>query len=182
MSQTNGELSRDLVFEILSNPRRRFTIYYLRQRGEAVDLQELAAQVAAWENEVPVDELTKQERKRVYVSLYQTHIPKLADAGIISYDQDEGTVELTENARQVRGYLTSDGDQQFPWHLYYVGLATLSTLFLLGVALQVSALASIPLVAAGGLVIAAFALSAVGQYLYQRYSSGDIPLDSISNR
>jgi DNA-binding transcriptional ArsR family regulator len=181
MSHTNGELSRDLVFEILSNPRRRFTIYYLRQHGEPVDLQELAAQVAAWENEVDVEELTKQERKRVYVSLYQTHVPKLADAGIIDYDQDAGTVELTENARQVRGYLESTEDQQFPWHLYYVGLATVSTLFILGVALGVSALGAVPLVAAGALVIAAFAASALGHYVYRRYRTGDIPLDTVSD-
>ena len=91
MSSSNTEqLSRDEVYDILSNARRRFVIYFLRDRREPVELSELSDRVAAWENDVPVEELTDQQVKRVYVSLYQTHIPKLEDTGIVEYDSDSG--------------------------------------------------------------------------------------------
>ena len=123
MSTSDTELTQDDVFEILSSPRRRYLLYHLRQRKEPVELTELAEHVAAWENDVEPDELTTQERKRVYVSLYQTHVPKLDDAGIVEYDADSGLVTLTQRASRIDSYLEEDETMQ--WQLFYVGLALL---------------------------------------------------------
>jgi len=86
-------LSKDTVFDLLSNSRRRFVLHYLERADGPVRLSTLAAEIAATENEVTVDELTSQQRKRTYVSLYQTHIPKLQDAGAVSYNAETGTVD-----------------------------------------------------------------------------------------
>jgi len=82
-SSASEELSQDLVFDILSNTRRRMVLYYLREYGAPASVQEIAERIAALENEIPPEELSRQQRKRVYVSLYQTHLPKLNEAGII---------------------------------------------------------------------------------------------------
>lgn len=124
MSIEDDPLSQDVVFDILSSARRRYVLYLLRTEDAPVELTELAEDVAAWENDTTVDELTKQQRKRVYVSLYQTHVPKLEDAGLVSYNQDSGEVQLTEAADNVDQYL-NPGSQEFPWQYLYLPLAIL---------------------------------------------------------
>src|SRR6056297_1117923 len=104
MASGDTELSQDEIFAILSNPRRRYVLYFLNQHGEGIELTDLAEHVAAWENDTTVEELSSKERKRVYVSLYQTHVPKLADHGLIDYDPDSGMVRPTETSRKVDQY------------------------------------------------------------------------------
>jgi len=72
MGTSESALSQDVVFDILSSSRRRYVLYRLREAEGPVELTELAEQVAAWENDTETDQITEQERKRVYVSLYQT--------------------------------------------------------------------------------------------------------------
>lgn len=132
---TRDELSRDTLFSLLSNPRRRFVIRYLYRADESVTLQELATEVAAWENQTEPEKLTDQERKRVYVSLYQTHVPKLEEVGVIEYDNDSGEITLTERTQGVRKYLDGDVEDRRPWELYYLALALVGTLLYGGLAL-----------------------------------------------
>ncbi|MFC7139041.1 hypothetical protein ACFQMA_04210 [Halosimplex aquaticum] len=124
MSIEDETLTQDVVFDILSSARRRYVLYLLRTEDAPVELTELAEDVAAWENDTTVDELTKQQRKRVYVSLYQTHVPKLEDAGLVNYDQDTGEVELTQAANDVDQYL-NPGEREVPWQYLYLPLAIL---------------------------------------------------------
>lgn len=58
-------------------------------------MRELAEDIAAWEHDTSVKQLTSDERQRVYIALYQTHLPKLDDYDAIEYDQDRGIVEPT---------------------------------------------------------------------------------------
>ena len=87
--------SKDVIFDILKNERRRRTLEFLREEPTTT-LSDLAEHVAALENDKSVRELTSSERKRVYVGLYQCHLPKMADAGVIDHDRSRGTVELRE--------------------------------------------------------------------------------------
>ena len=92
-------LSRDEVFDIPSNQRRRHALHFLKQRnGDGAELRELSAQVAAWENGKPAEGVTSDERRRVYTSLQQFHLPKLDRNGIVEYDDRRGSVELAEEA------------------------------------------------------------------------------------
>lgn len=122
MSLDSQSLSQDEVFDLLSSPRRRYVLYYLRDTGEPIDLTSLAEEVAAWENETTVEDITQQERKRVYVSLYQTHVPRLAEAGLVEHDADTGKVALSEDANQIDQYLQST-DPTFSWQWVYLLLA-----------------------------------------------------------
>lgn len=90
--------TQDEVFTILKNQRRRRVIRYLKQNGGAASLREVTAEIAATENDVSVEELSYNQRKVVYVSLYQTHIPRLEEADVIEYDHRSGMLTLTDEA------------------------------------------------------------------------------------
>ena len=142
MASGDTELSQDEIFAILSNPRRRYVLYFLNQHETAIELTDLAEHVAAWENDTTVEELNSKERKRVYVSLYQTHVPKLADHGLIDYDPESGMVRQTESSRRVDQYLDTD-ESGIRWERVYAGLAIVSALLLLGVVLQLPVIAAV---------------------------------------
>jgi len=94
----------DQTFTLLQNRRRRLVLEYLRER-ESTTQSALARHVAAVENGIPEDAVTSTQRKRVYVSLYQAHLPKLDDFGAISFDRDRGTVERTPRVDELLQYL-----------------------------------------------------------------------------
>jgi DNA-binding transcriptional ArsR family regulator len=174
MSSASGadqELSRDLIFDLLSSPRRRMALYYLRERGGSSTVTELAEDIASLEYEVPVEELSRQQRKRVYVSLYQTHIPKLDDAGIVHYD-DTSEVVLTDKARHIDTYLSADKEGGYPWHYHYLALAVLSAgLFVRSAVID----GPVGPLAVGLVVTAAFVLSGIAQVVHRRYRRRDPP-------
>lgn len=124
-SSNAKQLSKDVIFEVLKNRRRRDVLEYLQSADGPVTLSELAEQIAAWENDVPVSALNSTQRKRVYVALYQTHLPKMDDVGVIDYDSDRGTIELSENADLLRIYLTDDFRPDDPWYQRYMVLSLL---------------------------------------------------------
>ena len=117
------DLSLDVVFEILKNERRRSVLEYLQTDADRVMLGELAEFIAARENDTTVESLTAQQRKRVYVGLYQCHLPKMDDADVVAFDRNRGVVELGPNAEGLIEYLESDAEQEHDWQQYYLGLA-----------------------------------------------------------
>ncbi len=127
-----GELSLDHVFDSLKNSRRRQVLAYLQRTGDPATVSELAEYVAAIENDTTVQALSSQQRKRVYVGLYQCHLPKLDDKDIVEYDDDRGTVALGPTASQLTTYLEvaqdDERDDDRPWHTYYLGIAGLGLL------------------------------------------------------
>lgn len=181
MLQSTESLSQDNVFNILSDSRRRYILYYLRKTGEPVELGKLAEELAAWENEIQVGELTKQQRKRVYVSLYQTHIQKLAEAGIIEYDPNSGLVSLDEQMSQIEPYVMTDQDAngQQRWQGTYILLAAVSTVVYALVALDVSVFGLVSEPAVGSAILIAFA-SLVGVHLlHLRREGSNVSFDSL---
>lgn len=98
-------LSRDTIFDVLSSRRRRFVLEYLRSESEPGNLTEIATAMAASEADTTPEQLESHERKRAYVSLYQTHIPRLADEGVVTYDPDTGRVALSSSTDEVLQYL-----------------------------------------------------------------------------
>lgn len=104
-STDEDELTLDIVFALLENQRRRDTLHYLEANDGSARLDELAEAIAAKENDVEIPHLTSQQRKRVYIALYQCHLPKLDGAGVIDYEQARGTIELNETADRLFRYL-----------------------------------------------------------------------------
>jgi hypothetical protein len=103
------DLSLSTTFELLKNRRRRETISYLLSHEETSTLSDLAEHIAAMENDIEIIELSSDQRKRVYIGLYQCHLPKLDKAGVVDFDKNRGTVVLnTQVTDQLIPYLEGD--------------------------------------------------------------------------
>ena len=87
-------LSETRIHEVLSNDRRRMAIEYL-QDGD-LTLRELSERIA--EAETGESPPPRNIRQSAYVSLQQTHIPKLAELDIVNYDEESKVVSLAEAA------------------------------------------------------------------------------------
>lgn len=160
-------LSTDTVYRVLSDKRRRYALHYLKQRKEPVSVRELAEQVAAWENDKAVDELTSQERKRVYIALYQSHLPTLHKEGVVAYDADRGRVELSAAMRNREIFLEVVPRGSVPWSRYYIGLSLVDAVLLVLAWLEVYPFNLLPNLWWGAVIILTFAASA----LFQIYST-----------
>lgn len=121
-----GGLSKGEIFEVLQNKRRRYVVQYLRRHGGPVDLGDLATQVASWEYQTPCDAITSKQRKRVYTTLQQTHLPKMDEVGIVAYDSDHGTITTTDQTHDLTVYLEIVPGGEFPWREYYLSIGAVS--------------------------------------------------------
>ncbi|MDR5673831.1 hypothetical protein RH858_11830 [Halalkaliarchaeum sp. AArc-GB] len=121
-----GDLSPDAVHQLLSSRRRRDVLEYLKHVEAETTIGDLAARIAAGEHDLPMGEVASEQRKRVYISLYQSHLPKLAAEGVIDYDRDRGRVELAGEADELLAYLERSSQVRHTWSRYYLALACLS--------------------------------------------------------
>lgn len=83
------------VFDAFADRRRRYTLYYL-QDTQHTQLDDLAAQIAAWEQNTTCDAVAVAHRERIYRDLVHSHFPKLADYNLVDYDARSATVRLTD--------------------------------------------------------------------------------------
>ncbi|KYH24634.1 hypothetical protein HAPAU_36170 [Halalkalicoccus paucihalophilus] len=106
-SQDNleGGLSKDDLFHILSNSRRRDALHYLNEHDGQITMRDMAEWIAAREHNTSVSQLRSTERQPVYIALYQCHLPQLDDYGIIEYNQARGTIRRTNLADRLNPYL-----------------------------------------------------------------------------
>ena len=104
-------LSKDVLFELLKNQRRRDAIRYLEENDGEATLSDMAEHIAAKENDITVEALSSSQRKRVYIGLYQCHLPKMADTGVIDFEKNRGDIELQPPAEQLDPYLDGDDDE-----------------------------------------------------------------------
>lgn len=85
-------LTVDEAGTVLANERRRMVVYGLAEADEEkMTLGNVSELIASSEHEKPPRLLESHERKQVYVALYQSHLPKLDNVGVINYDKDRGT-------------------------------------------------------------------------------------------
>lgn len=146
LGQRQASPSADDVYEALSNRRRRYALHHLKQLDTdgPVDLADISTQVAAWETGDDPETLGYDDRKNVHTSLYQFHAPKMDDLGLVNYDRNRGTVELTEHGEDVDIYLDAVTGRQIPWATYFLLLSGLMTTLALGVWFDVAAVHIIP--------------------------------------
>jgi len=163
-----GEFSADDVYKVLSYRRRRYAVHHLKQIDEPVSVGDLAEQVSAWENSKPIKDLNSQERKRVYVSLYQSHLPTLAEMGIIEYNDERGIVELADGVKNIDVYIEVVPDRNIPWSVFHFGLAAAFSIILLFIRTGVSVFDQISILWVSVFAAAAYGIAAIAQALQQR--------------
>lgn len=149
-------------------------MHYLSERQSPVELRELADAVARWET--GEESLSRKQRKRVYVSLYQTHIPRLEDAGVITYDAETGMVELVDRARDIDRYVSS-GSVDRSWPLYYLLVAFAGLVIYAATVLDVPPFDAISDVT-GGLVVLLLLVAVAVVHLLESRRGGGFQLDA----
>lgn len=82
----------DAVFAALADRERRAVVYFLHEHGTAT-VAELADVVTGWVHGAR-GVATSDDRERVRVALHHVHLPRLAAAGLVTYDADGQRVEL----------------------------------------------------------------------------------------
>ena len=157
-------LSETDIHDILRNNRRRRVIECLQEHRREVMLRDLAEEIA--ESETGQAPAPRNIRDSVYISLHQSHLPKLDAAGVVDYDRDRKAIRLRRFARKVDLYMRVVTRYGVTWASYYRTLGTLS-LFLV-----VLSLTGAPVVAAvDPLVFASLFLAVIaGSTLYQLWS------------
>ncbi|WP_324756460.1 DUF7344 domain-containing protein [Haloarcula sp. GH36] len=164
----NESLTRDEIFEMLSNRRRRFVIRYLKNEEQVGTLSDLAEQVAAWENDSSIREISSSERKTVYSSLQQFHLPKMDETGIVEFDRRAGVVELTDTAAELDIYLEIVDRYDIPWSFYYMGLSAIGAILVGFASLGIQPFVAIPPTGWTVFLIGAFGVSSLSHFLLSR--------------
>ncbi|ADJ15165.1 DUF7344 domain-containing protein [Halalkalicoccus jeotgali] len=129
------ELEEGEIHDILRNDRRRAVIEFLSTSNDHVTIRELSEHIAAVES--GEDPPPRNVRQSVYVSLHQTHLPKLEGLGVVKYDTDSKDVRLHDRATTVEAYMNrhqqGTGRSRFSLAYFVVGalgllLATVSVI------------------------------------------------------
>ncbi|WP_266080271.1 DUF7344 domain-containing protein [Haladaptatus caseinilyticus] len=170
-------LARDKIFHILQTQRRRDALRYLKNTDGPIEMRDLAEKVAAWENDTTIQALSSNERQRVYIALYQSHLPKLDNEGIIEYNKSRGIVERGPLADQFDPYLDVPGeshtenestaddstDGDVPWLSYYRRLTVIGGALVSAAWVGVPPLSLVPDFVWGVILVSAFAALSLAQ-------------------
>lgn len=115
-----GQLSKGDIFSVLQNDRRRHFLEILNANGGS-SLRSISEEIAQMESGTTAP--ASKVRKSIYVSLLQTHLPKMEQMGIVKYDREADRVELMPGADNFSVYLETVEKGNIPWSHYYVGLS-----------------------------------------------------------
>lgn len=103
MTDNERLLTQNQLYDTLANERRRACVRYLLDGSTDVSVKELATYVARQvSDESPPSDSFQQS---TYISLVQTHLPKLDDYGVIDYDADAKRVGVGPALEEVSRYL-----------------------------------------------------------------------------
>ncbi|WP_435346057.1 DUF7344 domain-containing protein [Haloarchaeobius sp. HRN-SO-5] len=90
------DIGVDDALGLLANSRRRHVIQALAATSDGeLHISDVSRRIAAHECDTTPDAVTGEERKRVYVALYQSHLDKLDKAGALEYTKRSGSITAT---------------------------------------------------------------------------------------
>ena len=91
------QLTDSEYFQLLSADRRRVVLEVLAEQTAPVELDALAAAVAAQETDE--DTVSEEMVKQVSLTLHHIHLPKMADFGVVEYDSSACRVKSSLSNR-----------------------------------------------------------------------------------
>ena len=103
LTGTDGDV--DALFRVLSNGRRRYVLACLRQFATPMALSDVADEVATYERDATTAEIPADAVRSVHTRLYHVHVPMLADAGLVDYDEKRDAVAPTEAGSELASRL-----------------------------------------------------------------------------
>lgn len=98
-------------FALLANQRRRLAVRILGESSGPFSIGELAAAIGRREAGDP----STEDLRRIHVSLYHNHLPRLEAADVVLYDREEGTVRPHRNYDELAGVLEGANERDEPW-------------------------------------------------------------------
>ena len=102
---STDELTASDLHSLLAVERRRLVLDILTGTTSTVELDNLATMIAKRED--GSDAADKDTIERVTIELHHNHLPRLDDAGLVSYDPDSYTVDPTKlRDYQLEDYIT----------------------------------------------------------------------------
>jgi hypothetical protein len=162
MSGSAVDLSPVEIHDVLSNERRKMVIDLLRRERTEISARDLSEYIA--ERETGESPPPRNKRQSAYVSLHQTHLPKLDELGIIEYDQSEKTVALDDEAsREVSVYMETVPRYGISWSEYYAGVSTLGLLLVAATEVGVPVIEGVGAAVWASVVLAVVTVSAAYQ-------------------
>ncbi|UPV74021.1 hypothetical protein M0R89_15965 [Halorussus limi] len=85
--------SFDELFDLLAESRRRYALYTLIGTEDGLaEVDQLADEVAMWEGRTGDEPITDALRETIAEELREIHLPRLADADIVEYDERSDVV------------------------------------------------------------------------------------------
>jgi hypothetical protein len=124
--EEGGELAAGEIHDVLRNDRRRMVLELLGDADEPVTSRELSEAIAA--RETDSDPPPRNVRQSVYISLQQTHLPKLDGLGIVDYDESTKEVTPATNAPTVGVYMEVVPKYGLAYSEFYAALGVLGVL------------------------------------------------------
>ncbi|NJF26169.1 hypothetical protein [Thermococcus sp. Bubb.Bath] len=103
---------------ILGNERRMLLVEFLQKQDGRAELRDIVEYIAEREGDTD-----RKHRKSVYVSLMQTHIPKLEREGILTFNR--GVITLLKVPNGVNLYMEVVGKNDISWSAFYMGTSFL---------------------------------------------------------
>lgn len=95
------QLSRETAFQLLGHSYRLALLECLAHYDEPLTLADAAEWVARDVEGKAVENIDEETVKRIYMSLYHSHIPRLEDYGVLRYSQAEDMVDLKDGEQLV---------------------------------------------------------------------------------
>lgn len=121
-----SQLSDEEIHDVLRNKRRRLVIDILQSENEPVSVRELSEEIGSVESDSnPPPRNIKQS---VYVSLLQTHLPKLDELGIIDYESNGKMVSVDGGLQDVTFFMETIPKYGISRIEYYAALGVLGVL------------------------------------------------------
>lgn len=92
------------LFRVAAHERRRLALARLAEHVR-LSLPDLADELAVTEHGTDVADLPAETVTRTYFDLYHRHVPRLADAELVRYEQDRDLVSITDRGREFAAWL-----------------------------------------------------------------------------
>ena len=166
-TEPGEELDEGEIHEVLRNDRRRLALEALRDSGGEESVRELSERIAA--HETGEEPPPKKKRQSVYVSLHQTHLPKLDELEVVEYDPEERDVSLGDRVEEIEVYMEVVPEYGLSFGEFYLGLALLGLLTTTAV---LRFAPDVPALTLGAVVVGFFALQMVAA-AYHVYTKQD---------
>ncbi|WP_293032370.1 hypothetical protein [Natronococcus sp.] len=96
----------ETVFELLSDERRRYALYYLYERNGPVAVENVVETVEEWEDDALDGDPEDDSFDEIALELQHVHLPKSAEVEFIQYDPSRNAVQINGSPPEFDAFVT----------------------------------------------------------------------------